>query len=41
MLNLDVKKVWIDTKVSINGGAITADVDIDPWIFGIGVGTRF
>lgn len=41
MLNLDIKKVWLDTDVSINGGAIMADVNIDPWIFGIGFGTRF
>lgn len=41
MLNLDLKKVWLNTDVSLNGGAITADVDIDPWIFGIGFGTRF
>jgi len=41
MLNLDVKKIFLDTDVSLNNGAITADVDIDPWIFGFGVGYRF
>ncbi len=41
MLNVDVKKVFLDTDVSINGGAITAKVDIDPWIFGAGIGYRF
>lgn len=41
MLNLDVKKVWLDTDISINGGAIMGDLNIDPWIFGIGVGTKF
>ncbi len=41
LLNVDVKKVFLDTNVSINGGAITANVDIDPWIFGVGVGYRF
>lgn len=41
LLNLDVKKLWLNTDVSINGGAITADVDINPWIFGFGVGYRF
>lgn len=41
MLNVDVKKLFLDTRASINGGAITADVDIDPWIFGIGIGYRF
>lgn len=41
VLNADLKKVFLNTDVSINGGAITADVDLDPWIFGIGVGYRF
>jgi len=40
-LNVDVKKLFIGTDVSINGGAITADVDIDPWIFGLDVGYKF
>lgn len=40
-LNFDVKKVFLSTDVSINGGAITADVDLDPWIVGFGVGYRF
>jgi len=39
--NLDVKKVWINTDVSINNGAIAADVDLDPWIIGVGIGYRF
>ena len=41
LLNADVKKIWINTDASLNGGAITADVDIDPWVFGLGVGYRF
>jgi outer membrane protein len=40
-LNVDLKKVWISPDVKINGGAIRADVDINPWIFGIGFGYRF
>jgi outer membrane protein len=40
-LNLDVKKIFLSTDVSINGGAITADVDLDPWVVGFGVGYRF
>ncbi|WP_308911233.1 OmpW/AlkL family protein [Pseudokordiimonas caeni] len=40
-INFDVKKIWLNTDVSLNGGAITADVDIDPWIFGAGFGFRF
>lgn len=38
--NVDVKYIDINTDVTINN-AITADVDIDPWVFGIGVGRRF
>ena len=41
VFNIDVKKLWLNTDVSINGGAITADVDLDPWIFGTGFGYRF
>lgn len=41
MLNLDVKKVYVSTDVSVNNGAVTADVDLDPWVFGLGVGYRF
>jgi len=40
-LNVDVKKIFLSTDVSINGGAVTADVDLDPWIVGVGVGYRF
>lgn len=41
VFNIDVKKLWLNTDVTINGGAITADVDLDPWIFGAGFGYRF
>jgi len=40
-LNADVKKTWIDTDASWEGTPVTADVDIDPWIFSLGVGYRF
>ncbi len=40
-LNLDLKKVWIKTDVSINNGAIAATAHLDPWIIGTGVGYRF
>lgn len=36
-INLDLKKVFLNTDVSLNGGAITADLDLDPWLFGLGV----
>lgn len=41
LVNFDVKKLWLNTDVSVNSGAVTADVDIDPWIVGVGVGYRF
>ncbi len=43
-LNFDVKYVDINTDVTINSatlGTITADVEIDPWIIGIGFGREF
>lgn len=42
--NVDLKKVQINTDVTIDAGAlgtVKADVDIDPWIFGVGVGYRY
>jgi outer membrane protein len=41
LLNFDAKKLWLNTDVSINSGAVSADVDLDPWIIGVGVGYRF
>lgn len=41
MLNLDVKKIFLNTDVSVNSGGVTADVDLDPWVVGFGVGYRF
>ena len=41
LVNLDVKKIWINTDVTFNGGAIAADVDINPWIVGVGFGYKF
>ncbi len=41
MLNADVKKVWINSDVSINNSSVTADVDINPWLVGVGVGYKF
>lgn len=40
-VNVDVKKIFLRTNVSVNGGAITGKVDLDPWIVGVGVGYRF
>ena len=40
-LNADVKKTWLDTDVSWNGTGVSAEADIDPWIFSAGFGYRF
>lgn len=43
-LNFDIKKIFLDTDVSIDAGAaglVSANVDIDPLIIGVGVGRRF
>ncbi len=40
-LNADVKKLWLDTDVTINNGAAKADVDMDPWLIGMGIGYKF
>lgn len=40
--NVDVKKVFVDTDITVNGGAINAKgVDLDPLVAGIGIGYRF
>ncbi|MEQ9348348.1 MAG: OmpW family outer membrane protein [Thalassospira sp.] len=40
-LNVDVKKIYLSTDVSVNNGAVNAKADLDPWLFGVGVGYRF
>ncbi|MDO8289654.1 MAG: OmpW family protein [Parvibaculum sp.] len=40
-VNVDVKKIFLSTDVSVNGGAVTGEVDLDPWIVGVGIGYRF
>jgi outer membrane protein len=39
--NFDIKKMFYQTDVSVNGGAITADVDLNPWVIGTGLSYRF
>lgn len=40
--NADVKYIDLDVDVKVNGGALRAnDVDLDPWVVGIGVSYRF
>ncbi|MBL8791614.1 MAG: OmpW family protein [Rhizobiales bacterium] len=42
-VNLDVKKLFLDTKVRVDTGAgiVKGDVNIDPWIFGAGLYYRY
>jgi len=42
-INIDVKKLWLNTDVSVHalGTIVHTDVDIDPWLFGFGVAYRF
>lgn len=42
--NVDVKYMDIDTTATFYSGAldnVSTDVDINPWVFGIGIGKRF
>jgi outer membrane protein len=42
-INFDVKKIWLSTDVSLTalGSNLKTEVDIDPWLFGIGLAYRF
>lgn len=40
-INLDVKKVYLNTHVNAAYGAVTGDVDLDPWILGFGITYKF
>ncbi len=44
-INFDAKKILLNTDVKVNattalGATVGADVDIDPWVFGIGIGMK-
>jgi outer membrane protein len=39
--NLDVKKVFISTTANFSPSGVRADVDIDPWLVGVGIGYKF
>lgn len=41
LINADVKKLFLRPDVSVNGGAIGARADLDPWIVGASVRYRF
>lgn len=40
-VNVDVKKVFFDTKANINDGALKSDVELNPWVVSVGVSRRF
>lgn len=42
-VNFDVKKIWLETDVSVRalGTTVKTDVDIDPWLLGVGLAYRF
>lgn len=43
-LNFDVKKLFLETDATVRtmqGPVVRADVDIDPWIVGVGLGWKF
>ncbi|MEF3079318.1 OmpW/AlkL family protein [Winogradskyella poriferorum] len=40
-LNLDIKKLFLKTDVTVNGDPDTSEVNIDPLIIGLGVGMKF
>ncbi|MDP3123181.1 MAG: OmpW family outer membrane protein [Thiobacillus sp.] len=40
-INLDVKKIWIDTTVKTAAGVKVTNLDINPVVWGIGYGFRF
>lgn len=40
-LNFDIKQIFLNTTAKINGGAIRANVDLNPTIVGVGFGYRF
>jgi outer membrane protein len=42
-LNIDVKKIFLKTDVTVKGnpGAVLKGVKVDPFVFGLGIGTSF
>jgi outer membrane protein len=43
LLNVDVKKIWFDTKVEgyAGGWAKIDQLDVDPWVISVGFGKKF
>ena len=42
-INFDIKKIWLSTDVTVHalGTTVTTEVDIDPWLIGVGLAYRF
>ena len=40
-VNVDVKKIFFSTNATIDGGALTSHVNLDPWVPSVGLGWRF
>ena len=40
-LNLDAKKLFLNTSATAAGGTVRAKASLDPWLVGVGVGLRF
>jgi outer membrane protein len=43
-LNVDVKKIWVNTHDETNAGALgglDSHVNLDPWVISAGVGYKF
>jgi outer membrane protein len=41
LANVDVKRLWLSPDVSVNGGAVRGEAELDPWIVGASVRYRF
>ena len=42
LFNLDVKKVFVETEIKVNGKDINANnANLDPCVFGVGFGYKF
>lgn len=40
-INVDAKRYWLNLDAKVGPARTKANVDVDPWLFGIGVGYRF
>ncbi len=39
--NIDVKKIFINTTAKFSPSGVRADVNINPWLIGVGIGYKF